>query len=978
MRGNDYAMGKVPLALAGIVCLCLAVAGQVQGFPLNLGNLEEEQLGKQREAEIVIEDLELPYEVDEDAIVRIGTGFTVQRGEIIEDDVIVIGGGLTVEGEIVGDAVVIGGSMYLGDDSYIDGDAVVIGGMLEMEDGARVTGEVVENPEAQLAHDMHMKIQHDLQEDLEDMHEDMEEMHEKKSTMHDLKIETSGDIVRFGKPIVVDVDQVVEGDVVAIGSSIRILGTVDGDVVTTAGGITLESSAKVKGDVVATFGDITIEEGAITHGEVVEIGMSGPNIIRSEPVTRKPVPGKTTYLISLHRPDADEVRLTGSWVDWDPEGIRMDRDEKGTWKTTVSLKPGSYKYKFIVDGEWIADPDMDEVVPDGRGGEATPLHVKGDFVTSPDVGEEKVTIIFSLDRPDLYDVRVTGTFNDWDPDGIRMKQDDDGNWSVAVNMKPGTQVYKFYLDGEWMPDPDVDEVVSDRMGGKATMFFAKPRDKDLVPIRFTLKRPGLYDVRVTGDFNDWDYEGIYMWERKDGTWEAMVPLAPGVYKYKFYVNDDWVPDPDVEETVPDGRGGKATEFKVKSPTREVRTVFDGMDVYRPKGNDFSPTMDYTRVDGLTLGAVLQNRTNLFPIPRFYLQGDYSWKRDRWMYEFSLEQPVIGPFFLTVGGSIYDKTDTFDGELVTDGENFLTAAFLKREYRDYFDRRGATGFVAIHPYCVLDPRSMKSPSGHEGEHMLKFYYLADVYRPLETRAHTALFRKDAEFARNPRNPETIQIGFDEDGDLSADKIEVTAMGGEYELDTRDCNKTTDSGVWIRLGGEWARRTWGGDLEYDRWTGDVRHYHRISPKQKVAFRVKAGVLDLIDEDSCASVPGVEYFFPKQFYVGGVGTLPGYGFKQFQGTHMLLANVEYQLGMNDDISLLFFSDFGDALGIGHATRGDWAFWDTWEDMKLQVDAGVGLRHEDQGDHTFTLGVVRGLTDLHEEDDRPVIFFVRASRVF
>jgi len=29
----------------------------------------------------------------------------------------------------------------------------------------------------------------------------------------------------------------------------------------------------------------------------------------------------------------------------------------GKWIMPVSLKPGKYTYKFIVDGKWITDPD---------------------------------------------------------------------------------------------------------------------------------------------------------------------------------------------------------------------------------------------------------------------------------------------------------------------------------------------------------------------------------------------------------------------------------------------------------------------------------------------------------------------------------------------------------------------------------------------------------------------------------------------
>ena len=37
------------------------------------------------------------------------------------------------------------------------------------------------------------------------------------------------------------------------------------------------------------------------------------------------------------------------------ESCRM-KDESGRWVLELSLKPGIYKYQFIVDGKWQEDP----------------------------------------------------------------------------------------------------------------------------------------------------------------------------------------------------------------------------------------------------------------------------------------------------------------------------------------------------------------------------------------------------------------------------------------------------------------------------------------------------------------------------------------------------------------------------------------------------------------------------------------------
>jgi hypothetical protein len=632
--------------------------------------------------------------------------------------------------------------------------------------------------------------------------------------------------------------------------------------------------------------------------------------------------------------------LTGSWIDWDPEGIKM-KEDGGNWATTVSLGPGTHLYEFIVDGEWMADPDIDTKVPDGMGGYATPIHI---FPR----GAKDVLITFSLDRPDADDVRVTGTWNDWDPEGMKMLLKEGGKWTITVPLAPGSYLYKFYIDDMWVPDPDVDQRYHDGMGGYATPLYVKPAKGKYTTIIFSLARPDLEDVRVTGTWNDWDSEGIRMGKDTEGTWRVMVPLPPGTHKYKFYIDGEWVPDPDVKKHVPDGRGGFATEFVVKPPKK----TFKSMTRKKKKGTDIEPAIDYNRVDGFYIALIAKNETNVFPLPRFDLEGGYSKKRDRWLYSFEIEQPVAAFNMFSVGGSIYDKTDSYDDEIITDVENFLAASFVKKDYKDYFDRRGATGFVTLRP--------MKP-------HMIKISYSSDEYRPLDKRTDTALFRKSKDFAPNPHNFD--QICYDPEKDAKVcNKVRLKSIDATYEFDTRDCTETPSMGLWLRLMGEWAGGDLGGDLAYDRYIADVRHYNKISPKQMIALRLKAGMMDVGEDSQCPCAPPPEYFFPKLFYVGGIGTMPGYDFKEFRGTHMLLANLEYTYLVKDKLGVVFFSDGGDSRGRGEPSD------DVWDQIKFKFDAGVGIRYEDPGDHTFTLSVAKPLDDL----DRPVSMAVRVSRMF
>lgn len=62
----------------------------------------------------------------------------------------------------------------------------------------------------------------------------------------------------------------------------------------------------------------------------------------------------TTFNINV--PDAQSVYVTGSFNDWSlDESCRMTNDN-GAWKINLALKPGIYKYQFIIDGKWQEDP----------------------------------------------------------------------------------------------------------------------------------------------------------------------------------------------------------------------------------------------------------------------------------------------------------------------------------------------------------------------------------------------------------------------------------------------------------------------------------------------------------------------------------------------------------------------------------------------------------------------------------------------
>ena len=72
-------------------------------------------------------------------------------------------------------------------------------------------------------------------------------------------------------------------------------------------------------------------------------------------------------------------------------------------------------------------------------------------------------------------------------------------------------------------------------------MFAKGSKKGTVS--FTVKpQAAPKKVMLAGDFNKW--QPVPMKKQKDGSFSAVVTLAPGTYEYKFVIDDQWVVDPD--------------------------------------------------------------------------------------------------------------------------------------------------------------------------------------------------------------------------------------------------------------------------------------------------------------------------------------------------------------------------------------------------------------------------------------------------
>lgn len=66
---------------------------------------------------------------------------------------------------------------------------------------------------------------------------------------------------------------------------------------------------------------------------------------------------KSEKEFTCQAPDAKSVCLGGTFNDWSETSTPLKKSRNGSWSATLSLLPGRYEYKFIVDGKWCCSPD---------------------------------------------------------------------------------------------------------------------------------------------------------------------------------------------------------------------------------------------------------------------------------------------------------------------------------------------------------------------------------------------------------------------------------------------------------------------------------------------------------------------------------------------------------------------------------------------------------------------------------------------
>lgn len=217
---------------------------------------------------------------------------------------------------------------------------------------------------------------------------------------------------------------------------------------------------------------------------------------------------------------AKKVRIAGSFNEWKKEQLPLKKTATG-WEIPIYLAEGTHTYKFIVDGQWLADAANPEKVPDGH----------GQFNSVIRLGKDHLFKLAGFTN--AKEVFLVGSFNDWREFEWQMKKTVSG-WELPYTLADGNYEYKFKVDGKWITDP-ANEMSSPVSGN--SFLIIQPN--------YTFRLKGFdaaKDVFLAGDFNNWDPKA-YRMQKQGNEWVFPAHLSVGKHLYKFVVDGNWVTDP---------------------------------------------------------------------------------------------------------------------------------------------------------------------------------------------------------------------------------------------------------------------------------------------------------------------------------------------------------------------------------------------------------------------------------------------------
>ena len=366
---------------------------------------------------------------------------------------------------------------------------------------------------------------------------------------------------------------------------------------------------------------------------------------------------------------------------------------------------------------------------------------------------------------------------------------------------------------------------------------------------------------------------------------------------------------------------------------------------------------YNRVDGLTFQGEIFNSQYDWgsAATSFYGGAGYAFASKELYYRLGLNRYFFPGTPVELGIAMFRQLETEDTWYMTPNENNVNALLARYDWFDYYRVEGMQAHLRFSPVRYVK---------------LGIRYSQDKENAAEKVTDWSIFGGDKVFRENE-----WLTDYDPDPLLSqtspADEGEIKRLIYTVGFDlTSGSNQRPSRGLKINATIEKAEHQGIGFDEaftYERMLLELVAYQRLSRIDHLALRVRVG--------SSTVEPNFTIPVQHRYYLGGVGSLRGYEFKQFTGNRLFLGTLEYTLGADgkspffDDWALTFFYDYGLA-------------WDA--DPEADIDAeltpedpmrSMGAAVAPFGWEGLRIEVAKPLDSTLDTDENNLTYYIRWS---
>jgi glycosidase len=274
---------------------------------------------------------------------------------------------------------------------------------------------------------------------------------------------------------------------------------------------------------------------------------NGPHAATEAPQQSPVISGNEVTFYYKGTGNETTVLLAGDFNDWATEGEKAIHLEKGgdnVWSATIQLEHGSFTYKYVVDGQWIADPLNPHQMDDGYGG-------KNSFVTVGETADSRKVVLVG----DLQD--ELGHSSEWDPAAQMTEMTHIGNdfYMFKGRLPKGTYHYKIAINGSWSENygaggqkdgPDITlNVEEDR---EITFYYHDKTHKiadstyyQMIPVDQTPRLVGDLqpEIGAGSEWNPAESTAFLLDDDFDNIYTYKTSIPKGKHEFKIVLGDKW-------------------------------------------------------------------------------------------------------------------------------------------------------------------------------------------------------------------------------------------------------------------------------------------------------------------------------------------------------------------------------------------------------------------------------------------------------